>query len=1088
MHTRHAVLRWLCVLAVTVAAVPVLGQATSRRQAAQRAEGRRAQPPAATDAGTAAQAAPGAEAGAGRVVDLPAPGFAFAAAPERGHLAALEPSERRVTLYRGLGGAGQQGEPVHQEVGESPLWIVHKSLGEGGVFLVLCAGDKTLHVLDDDTLRPASKIAVTGRDPRGLAAPAGTASPWAFYLFKGNRGYYDVAAVDLLKRADVGQVQLDNDCAEISVSTDGTYLYTRTPGQSPSGFRCYKLLPPKSGARAAEGDAREEQSPGAPRAVPVVSKHDDSGTYVPDTFGQYCASGRTLHSADLLRSLAQLEAPVALFHPRRALFFSLEEDEIVACSYNTFQTLSRVDLPAGIRIPPPPDAGRREGYRGAARARRPGSAGPNPNAAAEAPAPALQEVRLGYGVIRSQPTLLADVKNDSLLVCYGAKVGVVPLSAFNAPAEPVLAARVQGKTSVNVGEPVVVTIKPLDPAIRLELAGGPAGMKLAGDKLTWTPGGGDVGSHQALVRLAAGKLSRTQPVDFAVRLAAVDLGFVANDVKLSADGKLAVVLRQGTGDGRDPFPRPGQQQPPPGCRVAVVDLEKLSVVADRAIPVNATSVAIGGGRVLLALQDSDAFYVLDAKNLADVKRVFTSGRVNGFVNAGDKALFVQTWGQTPTAWRFALPDVRPLDPPGAVPPNWNGQGTRAPQPVGQDWYFEGVVYDREMGKALMLMEPPGFATVATANYNRPQRWGDPNQMPPPTAAFGTTLQMGQLRRGGGQSVGDMQALDHVMLPDVPAAAALVRPEQQPSPDQAWRDRADVVLRELLTGQASARLTLFDEPALRSYQDGNQSHKLAAAPGTLVALVRDRLYAVPTRATEAAKFPVPLHVVLRQSALVLDPRRPTVLTHEVRGGKRPAEFALAWEMPGLSMDKEDGKVTVDPAPFLARAPDMIIPFLQSYQYQPQTRPAGGGQEQVVASYQRMLARQFVRIMGREPKGVPVLVPVGLVVRDAEQQTAVMDYAIFLEVPEQSVISRLREMTEQATAAARPVVPAPATRPAGPSPETEALQRRIEELERRNQQLEAQVQLLKELVGQNRGGNRAPAPSSQENPAPRQRPTR
>jgi hypothetical protein len=97
-----------------------------------------------------------------------------------------------------------------------------------------------------------------------------------------------------------------------------------------------------------------------------------------------------------------------------------------------------------------------------------------------------------------------------------------------------------------------------------------------------------------------------------------------------------------------------------------------------------------------------------------------------------------------------------------------------------------------------------------------------------------------------------------------------------------------------------------------------------------------------------------------------------------------------------------------------------------------------------------------------------VPADLLVRDSEQQTAVLNRAVLFDVPIAAVaavndaqVAEEMQRNEQRQESIRQQQAA-SSRPA--DADVESLQRRISDLERRNAELEGQVKLMKEMLSQ------------------------
>jgi hypothetical protein len=119
-------------------------------------------------------------------------------------------------------------------------------------------------------------------------------------------------------------------------------------------------------------------------------------------------------------------------------------------------------------------------------------------------------------------------------------------------------------------------------------------------------------------------------------------------------------------------------------------------------------------------------------------------------------------------------------------------------------------------------------------------------------------------------------------------------------------------------------------------------------------------------------------------------------------------------------------------------------------------------------------QFKALTGQDAKGFPLAIPTDVSVRDDEQQTAVLNRVLLLDVPMEVITKRIedqlnqqRQQQEQFRQQREAMMRQQRTSTSAPSSdEAESLRRRVADLEKKNAELEAQNKLLKELVGQSK----------------------
>ena len=240
---------------------------------------------------------------------------------------------------------------------------------------------------------------------------------------------------------------------------------------------------------------------------------------------------------------------------------------------------------------------------------------------------------------------------------------------------------------------------------------------------------------------------------------------------------------------------------------------------------------------------------------------------------------------------------------------------------------------------------------------------------------------------------------------------------------------------------------------------------ATGAGTLAVMGGRHVTVVPTSAIASPDLKTPLWVPPAQSTFRVDASAPAKLTFKPAGGTPPFAFELPVEQPGIDLDAKTGTVTVTAGPFLDLAKQALPRALSGGFVAGAANAADNAPEQQLTAYAAAAGREYARLTGTAAKGLPVAVPVTVVVRDAEQQSQTVRQVVLLDVPMDGVRSALR-----ASAAAGMPASQPTTRPsgAGGSDDVATLRRRIAELERANVRLEGKVEALQEALGQGRPG--------------------
>lgn len=582
--------------------------------------------------------------------------------------------------------------------------------------------------------------------------------------------------------------------------------------------------------------------------------------------------------------------------------------------------------------------------------------------------------------------------------------------------------------------------------------------------LEWTPGPGDVGGHDLKIKLSAGSLERIQEVQLRVAQDEIALTVASQLIAASGDGTAVVTLSSNGRQGGDGAAKSSQ--------IMVLDLKNRAIVARRELGAAATAIAADSKYVFVGLRDSDAFYILSRKDLSDVKRLFTKARVTGFTSVCDGRLLAHTATGTTAIDTEKFQEIKELscqeDRP-QEPEFWMHERmapSPAPQRMGDGWLFDGIVYDGSLQKARALVAPAGIARVGSENP-QPEHWHpmmDGRQMQEaPCAPWGVYVRQGSLLRTGGQQVARIDAaasMPTVILPTAPAIATLnYKAKYQQNNNSA---RAEIVLRDLLTGTVQQTLVLFDGPIPQpqggegDYYGGAQVLHLLATPTHLIAHCYDKLYVLPNPVLPEDKFPIPLHFLPDQGVTVLDPAKPTTHTFRLRGAQ-DVDLSLTREVRGVDLDKAKNAVILTPEPLLEMAAAKLAQMEQSA-----SLPGGKG----LAAYLPAAQAKFKMITERQAAGIPAYMVVSVSARDKSLQVATWQQAVLLDVPSEMVQRRLAAGADASTRPSRTIAAMggpstrryePSSRPA-PTSVVEASDERIERLEERISELEQRIDML------------------------------
>jgi hypothetical protein len=952
-----------------------------------------------------------AEPAAVKAVALPVSGFDFALNPESGALAVAVPEGNEVVLFPNVLADRVASAPVTAKVGPLPVSVAYKKLPKQSVFLVACLAGREMYVLDARTLELVKKVPISSDSAWSVAGSANPADKYAYYC-SGRIQDGRVGCVNLDTFADEGMVGdgFLGGAFEAVVAPDGSRLYTRSLTLV-TGVQVTDL------ARGATGKI----------APPRRTNNDPNmgGGCVTDPNGGFVAAGESAYTPDMKKRLDALPFAPQLVMESRPLMLSARDDKLSVASTNTFKSVGSATLP--IAVPEPP-------VNPAARLARPPAAAANPKAPAPKPLeagntiPATDARRLVY-----QTKILEHAATKVVLVCYDKTVCVVPPKALDVPDEPFVAVRVEGPTELAVGRPTTWKVVPKDDRVKVELKSGPTGAALDGQRLTWTPGEANVGNHAMVLSYGNGGVTKTRELTVQVRRPSITLSFTPSDLRVSPDGGSAVVI------GIEPIT--SITTPPlhdQAIRVAVIDLSKPEVVAEKKLPGGLTRVAGIDAHHVYVAAGGGAFVVLSRKDLSETRRLFSTSPVRDFVPVADRLLFVHCDLGVNV---FKVPALEQADPDDVgIGIHLSAKGrltsTVLPRWTGDGWWLDGCLYDADLKKVRACLQPAGFWSAAVQAPITPGQPAGLASVSPwgAWASFNGFFQgrrlVGTVQPGGTTTLGRSSSTD--VLPDQPAVVA-VRSSMS-SGAGGVKSRRELVFHELLGGSLGYQLPLEDdEDATRVA--GVQPGRVEVRAGKIVAQAGNRVFSVDVPKLDPKKFPAPLHFAADRPVSVVAGKNVTVDLPAVSGAADRVDYGLRQAVPGVEIDKATGKLTLRAETLRAHA------LTAGARAATQSRDAVTGwlmpADMAVTEYVERSGPRFERLTGAKPTGVPVWVNLGVTALDKNLQPAETDLGVFVEVPQDALRAKAKEFAAQTPTGNAP------NPPAG----QDQMQRRMAELERK-----------------------------------------
>jgi hypothetical protein len=538
-------------------------------------------------------------------------------------------------------------------------------------------------------------------------------------------------------------------------------------------------------------------------------------------------------------------------------------------------------------------------------------------------------------------------------------------------------------------------------------------------------------------------------------------------MSISQDGKLAVVWTTPINRGYAPT---GEDADRDASRVALLDLEQMTVLAEEPLLYSITTAAVDQLGVYVAPSKSDRVDSLNRKDLSLSKRVNVDSAVTGFVTTQANQLIVVTARSTNV---LSLPDMGRIDLPALREArSYDEERLRTGQPalygsdkyaqIGSgvpisavgDLYLDGCVFNKDLSKLKMITNIGGVLPLSSPRQGQPQ-------MPATMSLWNRRIANGSLTSSTGQRICELKANVFCIMRDYPAVVLLSAPGQA----RAARSISLDVL-DMITGKSVMSLRLKDvgeqDQAMRAgpYPDPSGGRVLCAGR-RIVSMVAGQVYAA-TLSDEAVKeLAYPLEFEPLEDVPQVASKDTLTITHKLRGGDKPFEFDLKSTRNGIEIDKSTGTVTV-------KGPSLMDGVCQSLVEQAQHQP---GPIQSSQANARQLAQDmsatrkdcYKRLLGHDASAIPVLIPITVVASDKNQQFAQMDYQLVVMVGEDALTKAFEEFLgkarlEQANHP-RPDESTPAGAASKPSDAA-----RIERLERRVADLEAKIDLLVKMMQQ------------------------
>jgi hypothetical protein len=875
-------------------------------------------------------------------VQLPKEYAAFAMNPDTGDIVAIDNSDSRAVLFKNV--EADQKPAVEVRVGSTPSSVCYKLFNGKGYYAVVCSADSHMYLLDAKSLDLVKKIELAEAGVKLVTCSRNPEDPFVYYNYAGG---HDSAAGVVSLRDMRSHGEAFDDSADCAISADGKVAYRRGPW-SPTGFESLAMT--------------NELSDTKPVFTRLFYDHNSTSQYVPDPFGRYTATGKSVYSRSLEKREAELPfVAQAFFQSKPVVLGEVIGDRfgrddkantlvLQAASYNTF---SSVGDQVSVTLA----------------------------------APAAQNDRFNRNIVRS--AFFADDKRQRLVFARGKEVVFVPLTEFNLPDEPFLYADVLGDEPLEIGKRREITFLPKDERIKLTFEDTPDGATANGNRLAWTPTEEQVGPAAVAITLKHGDIQRTLKYEFEVVYPSISLPFTPANIAIDPSGEFAFIWEGPSVD------RYGRAQPTTSTtiRVALIEVGTGRVMAERKLAEKIGSAVVTEKHVILQTATATPkCEVLQTSDLERVKAIVAAGPIHRIhatkdlilleSSAGAEVYNATSFDRVYNSTTSRTNSISRLDIA-----RERGSGSQVAYQEGL--LLDGVLFDTSLERKLLLApkDLPTLTGSQTARTNLTPLGGTPSNP-----------------RYSSSSSNGRSTLATAPLPREGASVSLERMVQRIAvPGSVHTNRSQVEYTLSATGDNPGRQVIVRQ-LVSSFV--NTQPLLTVAGENVFVVLESKLYRwnLGTDPVGGANTN-PLKFVPAQSAFSLTGTGKTLLKHEVTGGKAPVTFALLTPYEeAITIDEKSGLVTIDEAAILKHTATAIETQLKKSN-------RGEPYQETLRAMAVPMIESATKLLGRRPKGAPVAVPIRVDATDKNLGSQTLSYYLIAELPSKDLSVKVKELDEQ-----------------------------------------------------------------------------
>ena len=604
-------------------------------------------------------------------IKLPGEAKGFALDPAGGRLGIVGPWEDQVGFLSAddLATGSNTAQPETVSISGEPIAIAYVPRESGGVFAVGAREPDGVTILDAQTLERLKTVPVKLAHPGVLAASQNAARPHLYLTFVGpaerSRPKLGLARIDV-ERLEMDAQWPEREFRHVSVSPDGQFIYTLPNNSGADLTRSRPVVPDQDGVGG--------------RWHTVTSRLGRVSTrYYVDPRGAVIAAGNNLYSADISQLLMELDFDPLAFVAKQPWMAGIRMNDLVIASTNDGRAVTEISLPGEFLIP---------------------------------------DEKLRKQPVKPSTTfhpaafaqIFADDERNRFVLATRQQIVSLPLDKLDLPDEPHLSLAEKPSNKAIVDAAYEVPLATLSGSPEAELIEGPKGMTIADGVLRWNPTDGDVGFVNVRVELKDDKITHDEAWQVEVGRPKLDVPFLVLGCAASLDGTRAVVWG-------NEWPQGGKRLSParerhPGSRLALVDLSTRQVIAKRELDFPVARAQTSKYAIYaspLPPQYSKEPTPVIKFTPDDLRELGEEDVASGLVTTfADRYLICLDPREG--SKRYTLPDMKPVETLPA--PRWSiHDPPPVPRQLGDGWLLDGVLWDDNLDKTRLLVEPFGFERV-----------------------------------------------------------------------------------------------------------------------------------------------------------------------------------------------------------------------------------------------------------------------------------------------------------------------------------------------------------------------------------------